>query len=420
MRAEASSYAQLWVWEKMRGDLPWYYAVSTNSMPAKYLICQRIETNLDIHSAGEGELWDEHARLTEEFLSKWSAIRRGEMKLPDLPRGGVSLLDLSVELTKRMLAHCSFCRWNCRVDRFEGKRHGACQLDSTSRVDSFFHHQGEEIVLRGTRGSGTIFFTSCNMKCAFCQNSDISRDKDKGIAVTPGLLALMAWQLGMEGCHNINWVGGEPTIHLHNIVEAMSMLREVRQDPSALKYISNVKNDFRHFTSVGGNHLYGGALNVPMLWNSNFFMSPEAMRVLRCLVDIWLPDFKFGPGRCAVTLAKTPWYWETVSRNHALVYDWGEDVVVRHLIVPKHVECCTKPVLDWMSKNMPGTPINIMDQFHPDSFCDTSSPSFDRRYIEIAGFPTHEEILESYRYAKELGLNFETLSYEKNTTGLML
>src|SRR5262249_22214147 len=79
---------------------------------------------------------------------------------------------------------------------------GACKLASASRVSSYFHHTGEELFFRGTEGSGTIFFTSCNMRCAFCQNGDISTDKDNGEESNPRTLAAMAWTLRREGCHN--------------------------------------------------------------------------------------------------------------------------------------------------------------------------------------------------------------------------
>jgi putative pyruvate formate lyase activating enzyme len=82
-------------------------------------------------------------------------------------------------------------------------------------------------------------------------------------------------------------------------------------------------------------------------------MSKETMCVLRSLIDVWLPDFKFGPGKCALDLSRTPWYWDTVTNNLRLLYEWEEDFVIRHLIMPNHVECCTKPVLDWIARNMP-------------------------------------------------------------------
>ena len=105
-----------------------------------------------------------------------------------------------------------------------GSKFGACKLASASRVSSHFHHTGEELFYRGTEGSGTIFFTSCNMRCAFCQNGDISTDKDNGEETDPRTLAAIAWTLRREGCHNINWVGGEVVIHLHAIVDAIALL----------------------------------------------------------------------------------------------------------------------------------------------------------------------------------------------------
>jgi uncharacterized Fe-S radical SAM superfamily protein PflX len=100
-----------------------------------------------------------------------------------------------------------------------------------------------------------------------------------------------------------------------------------------------------------------------MLWNSNFFMTSESMKILRVLTDVWLPDFKFGPGRCAMTLAKAPWYWDTVTKNLTLIAEWGEDFSIRHLVMPDHVECCTYPVLEWIAEHVPAAPVNVMAQF---------------------------------------------------------
>jgi putative pyruvate formate lyase activating enzyme len=149
-------------------------------------------------------------------------------------------------------------------------------------------------------------------------------------------------------------------------------------------------------------------------------MSAPAMKLLRLLMDAWLPDFKFGPGKCAVTLARTPWYWETVTGNLKLIHEWGEDFTIRHLVMPDHVDCCTKPVLDWIARTMPEVSVNIMDQYRPDNFCDPRSPNYDKKYGAIARRPFAQEILAAFRYAKQLGLRFETLSYEHNTTGLRI
>ncbi|MFL6377600.1 MAG: radical SAM protein [Nitrososphaeraceae archaeon] len=423
--------------------LPWYFAVSINCMPAKYLISKSVPCNItDLGFASEEELWEEHRNLIKTFLETWKAVRSGELNIiSDLScqKKNTSLMDLNVELVKRMLTHCNFCRWNCQVDRSSDQtvrektknKHGTCQLESTSNVSSYFHHRGEELVFRGNMGSGTIFFTSCNMRCSFCQNGDISTDKNNGITITPNLLALMIWQLRMEGCHNTNWVGGDPTIHLHTIVQAISILdsfkmsnirREQEQDIDYIQAIKADNNLSNYFSAWKMNSEYAfyqkQLFNSPQLWNSNFFMSEETMCVLHSLMDAWLPDFKFGPGKCALDLSRTPWYWETITRNLKLIHEWGEDFIIRHLIMPNHVECCTKPVLDWIARNMPEVPINIMDQYYPDNLCDPSSSKYRERYSEIARSPTKEEIITSYQYAKELGLNFETLSCEKSVFGL--
>jgi uncharacterized Fe-S radical SAM superfamily protein PflX len=248
-----------------------------------------------------------------------------------------------------------------------------------------------------------------------CQNGDISTDKDNGVAVTSRQLAAMAWQLRLEGCHNINWVGGDPTIHLHTILEAIALCSEegFRPTDAELLHASGAKSDgFVRFRPRPEEAFFGGQLNAPMLWNSNFFMSAPTMKLLRVLMDVWLPDLKFGPGPCAVKLSRTPWYWETVTGNLLQLHGWGEDFTIRHLIMPAHVECCTVPVLDWIAQHMPHVPVNIMDQYHPDNFCDPRSSKYSAKYAELSRRPSADELRSAYRHAKELGLEFEALSYE--------
>ncbi len=408
------SFDQLWVWSDAAtaSSLGWYRAVAANRKPAKFRIASTIPVAVPLRESPEAVLWDELGRLTPDFLTRWRAIREDAEALGP-PANGESLLDLCRELTQRMLTHCNFCRWDCQVDRSRGAKFGACKLAADTRVSSYFHHPGEELVYRGTRGSGTIFFTSCNMRCAFCQNGDISTDKDNGMVADARTLATMAWLLRMEGCHNINWVGGDPTIHLHTIVEAIALLGGALAQPT--------RGDLERALPVKADHVrlavlspalgtYEDAFNAPMLWNSNFYMSDEAMKILRLLVDVWLPDFKFGPGRCAITLARTPRYWDTTTRNLKLLKDWGEDLTIRHLVMPDHVECCTYPVLDWIAEVMPEVPVNIMDQYRPENFCDPKSAKYLERYAQIARRPRAAEVRAAYGYAKRRGLNFETIT----------
>lgn len=373
--------------------LDWYRRVADGEAPARSLIARRVPV--------DGGL----ARAREVMRALESRVRAGE---PLPARVTPNLTDLCVELTRKWLESCNFCRWNCRVDRSKGTRHGTCQLAEESRVGSYFHHQGEELVFRGRHGSGTIFFTSCNMRCSFCQNGDISTDKDNGTVVGARELAALAWQLRREGCHNINWVGGDPTIHLHTIVEAIALLEADLPEPSRRLQMS-VKSDLYHdYPTQDG--LYAGEASVPMLWNSNFFMSPEAMDVLEVLMDVWLPDFKFGPGPCAVKLARTPWYWETVTGNLLRVHARGDGMVIRHLVMPEHVDCCTRPVLEWVREHMPEVALNLMDQFHPDHLCDPRSPSYQEKYGALSRRCSAEELARARGYADELGVNWRPIS----------
>ena len=254
------------------------------------------------------------------------------------------------------------------------------------------------------------------MRCAFCQNGDISTDKNNGMIADARTLAAMAWILRREGCHNINWVGGDPTIHLHSIVGAIRLLGGEMAAPSRcdIERAAQVKADPLVRSSlavaVSGPR---SRFNAPMLWNSNFFMTDACMNVLRPLIDVWLPDFKFGPGECAKRLARTPWYWDRVTRNLRTLHEWDEAYTIRHLVMPNHVECCTRPVLAWIAAHLPGVPVNIMDQFHPDTFTDPSNSAYQPKYEDLARRPTYKEIRDSYRIADELGINYETMTFEK-------
>ena len=409
-------FAELQVWRDptTAGALSWYLKVAENRMPAKFRIAATIPTGLFLDAAPEDALWVELEALTPLFLERWQGIRDDGKRLG--PRTeGPHLLDLCRALAFRMLAHCNFCRWNCRVDRSCGTKLGACKLGAGTRVSTYFHHPGEELVYRGIAGSGTIFFTSCNMRCAFCQNGDISTDKDNGELTDARTLAAMAWLLRAEGCHNVNWVGGEVTIHLHTIVEAIALLGNGFTPTRAdLANALPPKSDRVFWYGLDpAQASYDGTFNAPMLWNSNFFMTAEAMKILRLLTDVWLPDFKFGPGRCAMTLAKTPWYWETVTGNLLLLRDWGEDLTIRHLVMPGHVECCTYPALDWIAEHMPDVPVNVMDQYRPDNFCDPTSAKYRQQYADIARRPKSSEIRAAYRHAERLELNYEPVTFDR-------
>ncbi|RLE51904.1 MAG: pyruvate formate lyase-activating protein [Candidatus Methanomethylicota archaeon] len=359
----------VWRSEEVKERLSWYYEVMKDRKPAKYLICKRIPVEVNLTEASEEELWEEHKRAAESFRKALDEIVEGEKKLEDLPKPKVSFLDLKIELVKRMLTHCNFCERRCGVNRAEGVK-GFCRLDSKTYVSSWFHHWGEEAPLVP---SGTIFFGSCNFRCVFCQNYDISQlHPYAGIQVNSKELAKIQATLRREGVRNINYVGGEPTPNLHTIIES-------------LKYLD---------------------VNVPLLWNSNMYCSVETITILLELIDIALPDFKYGNDSCAKRLSMVDRYFEVVSRNHKMMHDYGIDMIIRHLVMPNHVECCTKPILEWIAENLPRAMVNIMGQYRPE-YLVAWEPE---KYPDIARRPSQEEMEASFKYADELGICYRPVS----------
>jgi len=360
----------VWRNREVRRRLNWYYDVMTNFKPAKFMLCKKVPADYGPED-GEGELWKEHDVLVQKFRGLQTSIAKGKIKLEELQTPERSFLDLKAEIARRMLRHCHLCERRCGADRTGGGR-GFCRLDDKARVSTWFHHFGEEPPLVGNGGSGTIFFTSCTFSCVSCQNYDISTSPENGTSVDAHALADIMRSLRAQGALNINVVGGEPTMHTAVIVEA-------------LKHLDT---------------------NVPFLWNSNMYCSLELMKILSEIVDIWLPDFKYGNDDCAERISKVKNYFAITARNHKIASDNG-DIIVRHLVLPSHLECCTKPVLAWISKNIGDHAlVNVMKQYRPENKV-ARHPS---DYPEIARRLRDEEIERAYGYAREFGLIFESVS----------
>lgn len=179
------------------------------------------------------------------------------------------------------LAECRLCPRNCGVDRARD-RSAVCQVGRHARVASCFPHHGEEDCLRGSRGSGTIFFSGCGLRCCFCQNWEISREREGGI-VPPERLAGMMLELQAAGCHNINWVTPSHVV------------------PQALEALA--------IAAARG-------LRLPIIYNSGGYDSVESLRLLDGVVDIYMPDFKFWDPAVAERLAKArDWLATEISRK---------------------------------------------------------------------------------------------------------
>ncbi len=285
---------------------------------------------------------------------------RSEAKYLELKRKrNGACLEEKIERVEEMLHACRLCERRCGIDRTLGKK-GECGVGQT-KIASLFLHFGEEEPLVP---SLTVFFSGCTFKCVFCQNYDISTRPEGGEVVPPKDLAKQIEAMAARRTlppRNVNWVGGEPTPHLKFILKTMKECEA----------------------------------NIPQVWNSNMYMSQETMEILDGIVDLYLADFKFGNDACAERLCGVKNYFSIVSRNH-LEAGRQAEVMVRHLVMPNHFECCTKPILEWLAKNLPSAAVNVMGQYRPEhNACE---------FPEISGPIKRKEFEEALSYAASLGL----------------
>jgi putative pyruvate formate lyase activating enzyme len=217
---------------------------------------------------------------------------------------------------------------------------------------------GEERVLIP---SHTIFFSGCTFHCVFCQNWDISQ-KICGIYIKPSKLVNIIERRKSQGSKNVNWVGGDPTPNLLYILRTLKELE----------------------------------INIPQVWNSNMYCSMDTMKILDDVIDLYLTDFKYGNDKCAKRLSKVDNYFEIIKRNHKKAYENGE-MIIRHLVMPNHVECCSKPIMKWISEKLPNALVNIMAQYRPEY------KAYD--YKELTRHITHDEFKVTTEYARKLGLH---------------
>jgi len=287
------------------------------------------------------------------MLEKYFAILEGEEKSKYLQNK--EKIPLLIRKAEEIFQNCHFCEHRCGVNRYE--RAGKCRVKQASIASHFFHY-GEESMLIP---SYTIFFSGCTFYCVYCQNWDISQ-YHAGIYIEPEKMAFMIEKAWERGAKNVNWVGGEPTPNLLYILQVLEKCNA----------------------------------NLPQIWNSNMYCSIETMDLLKEIVDVYLTDFKYGNNQCAERLSKIKNYWDIITRNHKIAYEQGE-MIIRHLILPNHVECCSKPILEWIAENVPDAMVNIMDQYYP-TYKAMEYEEINRR-IKMAEYD------EVYDYAKELGIN---------------
>jgi putative pyruvate formate lyase activating enzyme len=257
-----------------------------------------------------------------------------------LHRSGV--LQQRAEIALSHLSACDVCAWKCRINRLNGE-HGACKTGSQAIISSFGAHHGEEIPISGWRGSGTIFFANCNLRCQYCQNHDISQT-NIGDEVNAKQLAAIMLELQAEGAHNINLVS--PSHVVPQIIAALSVAA-------------------------------AEGLHIPIVYNTGGYDSVETLRLLDGLVDIYMPDMKYADAGKSLRYSKAVNYpavnKAAVKEMHRQVGDLQIDgnglawkgLLVRHLILPGNLAGTEKTAKFLAEEISPNTYLNLMQQYHP-------------------------------------------------------
>jgi len=286
-----------------------------------------------------------------------------------------------VEAGLRELEDCCACPRNCHVNRMAGETR-VCHTGRHARVGSAFPHFGEEDCLRGWNGSGTIFFSLCNLRCVFCQNWDISQ-QPRGRELPAESIAEIMLDLQQRGCHNINFVTPEHVV------------------PQVLEAVAAA---------------IPRGLRLPIVYNTSAYDSVESLRLLEGIVDIYMPDFKFWHRETAKRLAKAPDYperaREAIREMHRqtgpLTFAPNglarRGVLVRHLVMPGQTDEAAA-IFRWLADEVsPDTYVNIMGQYRPEYEVGSIAGNGDRKYAEIDCRPERNEMQLAFAAAREAGL----------------
>jgi putative pyruvate formate lyase activating enzyme len=274
----------------------------------------------------------------------------------------------------RHLEACDVCPRKCKINRLAGKV-GSCRVGKRVRVSSYGPHFGEESPLSGWKGSGTIFFTRCNLNCVFCQNADISQT-DLGNEIEPEQLASIMLDLQTCGCHNINLVSPSHVVP-HILCALVIAARE--------------------------------GLHIPLVYNTGGFDSLEMLQLMDGVIDIYMPDMKYSDPQIARRFSGIPNYPKVnqaaVREMHQQVGDLQLDsnglavkgLLVRHLVLPNGMAGSTGVLQFLAGEVSKNTYLNIMDQYHP-AYRARTIPELKRRI-------SNKEYIEVVQLAQQLGMH---------------
>ena len=291
------------------------------------------------------------------------------------------LLPGKVEDGLAELARCEACPRNCRIDRMADERR-VCHTGRHAVVSSAFAHFGEEDCLRGWRGSGTIFFGFCNLRCVFCQNWEISQ-RESGRELPAESIAELMLELQARGCHNLNFVTPEHVVP--QLVEALAIA-------------------------------IPRGLSLPLVYNTSAFDALSSLRLMDGLVDIYMPDFKFWHRETALRLCRAKNYPEVaraaIREMHRQVGDlrFGPDglarrgLLVRHLVMPGQTDEAAA-ILEWLAEEIsPDTYVNVMGQYRPEYEVGALARDGRPKHADIDRSPSPSEMEAAIAAARAAGL----------------
>jgi len=290
-----------------------------------------------------GKLWEAHASAVAEVSASPTATARR------------SLLKLKANIARRLLRACVLCERRCGVDRIRSGR-GYCGCGIEARVYFAGLLVGEEPEISP---SFCVFPSGCNFHCSSCCVGEENAHPERGEPLRAQ--AIDTW-LGLPenaGARTLSLIGGEPTVHLYAILRALARTRS----------------------------------HLPLVWNSNFYFSTETALLLDGVIDVFVADCHFGSDHCARRLAGLANHFAVVTRN-LLWSAQRSRLILRHLALPGHIACCTRPVLEWAAAHL-AVPVHVMCNYVP--------PRTAQRG-ELARSLTSAEMEAAISCASELGL----------------
>lgn len=259
---------------------------------------------------------------------------------------------------RALLENCHFCAHHCGVNRLNGER-GLCHAGSESR---FFLAQTEVTDELELIPTFAIALSGCDLRCDFCITGAESWTSRAGQPFSANEMAARAKAALRNGARTVMVLGGEPTIHLHAALELLAELPD----------------------------------SARLVWKTNAHGSAQARELLDGMFDVWLADYKFGNDACARRLAKISDY-TAIARENLLWANEHSELIVRHLLMPGHVDCCWRPVAEWLAENLRGAKVNLRSGFWP--------AWQSARHPELRGTVSVDEAKRAENMARELGLN---------------